>query len=481
MTAAPPALRSQLRLLLLLAAVALAARAITFGNPIVHVDEEYYFTVARAWWQGAIPYVDVWDRKPIGLFALYLPAAALGLPAGVWAYQAIALVAVVATAWLIARLARAAGWGEAAILAATAYILWLNLAGGEGGQSPVFYNLPMAAAACLIIGDRAARPRRAAAAMLFVGIAMQIKYSVVFEGVFFGLWIMARHWRTHSRAAATLALGAGLVATALLPTLIATLVYAAIGELGAFWFANFSSILARGADPFAQLARNIAKLVLILSPLVAMATVAWRDARAKGLTLDQTFLFGWLAAALGGLIAFGTWFDHYALPVMLPATICAAGAVAWRAEVRRLAVPILIVVALGGQALLLTNRAKRGTPQQFATLAAAVGKGPGCLFVYTGPIMLYPAIERCRLSRYLFRSHLSRDREAGAIGVDQAREVRRILARRPEVIVMRSWYRGERAEIRAIVLRAVASRYRPRAAVRVGRDTVHVFAATSPL
>ena len=204
MTLAPPAAAgvrtrqpqiTDFRLVLLIVGVAVAARAITFGNPIVHVDEEFYFTVAHEWLRGAVPYLDIWDRKPIGLFALYRPAAALGYPAGIWAYQALALTAVVATAWIVARLARDAGWGSAALLAAVAYILWLDLAEGEGGQSPVFYNLPMAGAAWLILGDRAARPTRALAAMLLVGVAMQIKYSVVFEGLFFGLWTLWRHWR----------------------------------------------------------------------------------------------------------------------------------------------------------------------------------------------------------------------------------------------------------------------------------------------
>ena len=84
--------------LMVLLAVALAARAITFGNPLVHVDEQYYFVVGDAWRHGAIPYVDVWDRKPIGLFLIYLLAALAGPVTGIYAYQAMALVAVVATA-----------------------------------------------------------------------------------------------------------------------------------------------------------------------------------------------------------------------------------------------------------------------------------------------------------------------------------------------------------------------------------------------
>ena len=64
---------------------AVCVRALTFGNPIVHVDEEFYFVTAQRMLEGAIPYVDVWDRKPIGLFLLYVPPAMFGVPASYFA------------------------------------------------------------------------------------------------------------------------------------------------------------------------------------------------------------------------------------------------------------------------------------------------------------------------------------------------------------------------------------------------------------
>lgn len=118
---------------LVLLGVALLVRAATFGNPVVHVDEEFYFLTARTMLEGALPYVDVWDRKPIGLFLVYLPAAALGMPLGIWAYQAMALGCVVATALLVARLADRAGWSRGALPAAIAYVLWLNFLDGARG------------------------------------------------------------------------------------------------------------------------------------------------------------------------------------------------------------------------------------------------------------------------------------------------------------------------------------------------------------
>jgi len=142
---------------------------------------------------------------------------------------------------------------------------------------------------------------------------------------------------------------------------------------------------------------------------------------------------------------------------------------------RRFAVPALVLALLGGQAMLLGRQANRGSARQFARLVAAVGQGPGCLYVYSGETMLYPATRRCTLSRYLFPSHLGRVRERGAIGVDQETEIRRILAAQPAVMVVRQPYRGERPEMRALVMARMAQAYRLKVQLPLGSDIVQVY------
>ncbi len=457
---------------LLLLLVALAARAITFGDPIVHADEEFYFSTAHAMWRGAVPYVDIWDRKPLGLFLLYLPAAALPWPIGIYVYQAMAYASVVATAALIVRLAVRAGWTRGAVPGGIAYIVWIDLAEGQGGQAPIFFNLLVIGAAALAMGSGGARAQRMVPAMLLVGLALQVKYSVVFEGAYFGLWAMAQRWRADRRVVPVLAHGAVLAIVALLPTLAVAAWYAHAGQFDAFAFANFRSILLRRPDGLAEQAGNFAGAAAILSPLVALAVIGFRSSER---TPARIFLFGWAAAALVGLIAFGSWFDHYTLPAMVPLAICAAGPLGDHPRIRRWAVPLLILVAIGGQGLLIGKRLGRGTPTQFVALAQAVGRGPGCLWVQSGSTMLYAFTDRCAVSAYVFPSHLGRMREQGAVGVDQMAEVRRILAAEPAVIVMRPAYRGERADIRAYVEAKVAAAYRLKARLPLGNQRVRVF------
>ncbi|MEG3181850.1 ArnT family glycosyltransferase [Sphingomonas sp. LT1P40] len=465
---------------LILIGVALAARAITFGNPILHVDEELYFVAARAMLDGALPFVDIWDRKPVGLFLLYAPAAALGFPTGIWAYQVLALACLVATAMLAARLARRAGWERGALAAGVAVILWPNLIDGQGGQAPVFYNLLMIAAAALIAprDDDAARPRRrfatGFAAMTLVGLALQVKYAAVFEGLFFGLWLLWREWRLGRSLPGILAVAVPLAGVALVPTLAGWAIYARMGHGDAWLYANFLSILDRNPDPWIEQIANLAAILLILSPLLAAAALAWRT---RGAAPVAGFLFVWALASVVGLLIFGSYFDHYALPLIPPLAIAAAGFFGLH---RRFALWTLVLVFLGGQVILFTKRTTRGTPGEVAAIAQVIGSGPGCLHVYSGSTMLYPMTGRCAVTRWIFPSHLSRIRERGAIGVEQEAEIDRILRARPEWVVMRKPYRGERPEIRAQMLAGVQRDYRQVTILPLGNERYALWRLATP-
>jgi hypothetical protein len=467
--------------ILLLAALVL--RGITFGDPILHIDEEFYFATARALIEGAVPYVDVWDRKPVGLFLLYAPAAALGMPLGIWAYQLLALASATATAALIARLADRSGWANGALPGALAYLIWLNLLEGDGGQTPVFYNLLMVGAASLLAprADDAADPGRrfrdGCVALALVGLALQIKYTVVFEGLFFGLWWIAREWRLGRPWWHALLFALPLAALAAMPTLAAWSWYAAHGFGDAFTYANFRSIGERHAGDWGESGGNLAILLLIVSPLVALATLAARLPRAAGALGEvQRWLIVWAVVAGGAVLVFGTWFDHYALPLLVPLCVCAAGFFAQHRRSRFVTPRLLIVAGVGALAIVFGKHFSGASRGQFAAVVRAIGQGSGCLWVYSGPPMLYPYAHRCVPTRYRFPSHLARVRERGAIGVDQQSEIERILATRPAIVVVSKPYRGERPELRALNVRALAGSYRVTAALPLGSDTLVVYA-----
>ena len=90
---------------LILAMLTLALRLPDIGNPLIDLDEQFYLLVGDRMLHGAIPYVDIWDRKPVGLFLIYAAARAIGGDPWI-GYQIVAAMAAMVTAGLIAALAR---------------------------------------------------------------------------------------------------------------------------------------------------------------------------------------------------------------------------------------------------------------------------------------------------------------------------------------------------------------------------------------
>ncbi len=313
-----PALDRRRRWALVGAVLLLAAFAIRsgqFGNPLIHVDENFYLLVGDRMLHGALPYVDIWDRKPVGLFLLFAAIRLLGGD-GIVQYQVVATLCAAATAFVIARMAAPMAGLKAATVAGVVYLLLLGLVGGTGGQAPVFYNLLVAGAAwaTLIVSTRpGVSPgqirRHGLIATGLIGLAMQIKYTAVFEGVFLGVSLMWAFWRCSewlSHLAIDTALWIGL---ALAPTLAALARYACLGHTEAFLYANFLSIGDRsGASPDELLYRLSKAWKALHIPLFAVVLAAvlepWRRFTAGPATFG--FALIWPAAAVGGYLVFGT-------------------------------------------------------------------------------------------------------------------------------------------------------------------------------
>src|SRR3546814_13631453 len=128
---------SNIGIMLLLLLADLIGRAPTCGNPVLHVDETFYFTVAHEMLRGDLVYVDIWDRKPNELFLIYHVPDLAGVKVGILAYQDMALAAVVAKAALIVRMAKAVGWHRGALLAELPNIPLRDVVDGHAGRCPV--------------------------------------------------------------------------------------------------------------------------------------------------------------------------------------------------------------------------------------------------------------------------------------------------------------------------------------------------------
>ncbi|MFC0408693.1 hypothetical protein [Roseomonas elaeocarpi] len=482
--------------------VALALRLPGFGNPVLDVDEEFYLLVGDRLLHGALPFVDIWDRKPAGLFLIYAAIRLLG-GTGILQYQLVATLSAAATATVIARIARRFAPGRGAILAGVAYLLWLDVLGGQGGQSPVFYNLPVALAALLTLGAVTGAPtpsrlrRQGCAVMLLTGLAMQIKYTAVFEGVFFGCALLLAARRGGAGPGRLAANAAAWIGCALLPTALVLGFFVAIGQGGAFAYANFVSIFQRSAPEDGSSLVRLGKMAAYLAPLAICAVLSrWPHrpaaiaARAEA-AAAQGFVVAWAGASVAGVLVFGTYYNHYALPMLVPLAAAAAPLLATadpRRALRaafaqpsavtaghalRLGFPLLALFAalVTGLVMHRHHLRNRGDGSQVRAIADYLRpRLHDCLFIFEGEPILYHLTGSCLATRYAFPSHLADAKEAGATGVVPEEEVARILGTRPEFVLSddaplprsnrRSW---------AVALEALEQNYHPVLRVQVGK------------
>ena len=426
------------RCLLILLLVVLFTRAGEFNNPLTHVDDQFYVFTGNAMLHGALPYVDVWDRKPIGLFLIYEGIAALGGDT-VIVYHLVAALFVLGTAVVVMQLGERIVSRSGGLRAGIAYIALLPTMGGGGGQSPVFYNLLIAIAALVTFDATVRADRRrwpaAIVTMALCGLAIQIKPTTLFEGAFFAIAFMLSEWRDTRRLASVITLAAVMAAVAAIPTIAAFGAYAALGHAWDMWFATVVSIFNRTPLSLDERFGDVPQMLLFLGvPLLvtfSALAVQWRSSGRDAVTL---FLTGWLAAAFVGFLAVPNFFNHYTLPLMLPMSVIMARLFADRRDgflFALMVVTVPIMIEAPTPKHLFDRRAS------FERAAQRIKRElhGGCLYVYYGPTALYDATGSCHLSPYVFPDHLETEVEASALPVSAEAEVERIFAQHPTVVL----------------------------------------------
>lgn len=437
-------LNRQTQTWLVLAAITvftLLIRLPEFGNPAPDFDEQLYFLAGDRIWSGALPFVDIWDRKPIGLFLIYAAIRLLGGD-GILQYQLVAAAFVVATSWMVYRMTlRFAGW-KGALSAAFLYIIYLRGLNSNVGQSETFLMLFCVGTMFLAIksletDDDSLIHRYAFAAMALMGVSLQVKYTVLPQCVFFGLFFL---WRIGSRkgyAAALLKYAPIFVALGLIPTALVASYYLAIGHFDDFFYANFTSIFDRGALTGGILYYCIFISAVMLSPMIALALSAWFE-RDRGATSAPAFaaIAIWGLACAAGIVMTGSIYIHYCVPLVPPLAILTG------AFVERLNIRLLGPVAILFHVLTITDYRQSFAKNDLDTVAMermAADMRPftkqGCIYIYDGPSMLYTTTASCLPTKRPYPDHLNNLQEKYSMGLDQAGEVSRVLSTRPVAIV----------------------------------------------
>jgi hypothetical protein len=423
-------IRSTFAQVAVLLALALALRAYTFGDPNLFIDEAFYFAAGDAMHHGAVPYVDVWDRKPFGLFALaYLIAGLSSAPA---AYQIAATLFAVLTAFVIGRIVNQWSRWSGGLGAGIAYLFLISAFQGFGGQTPVFYNLLIALAALLVVRSlpnlrEGTVPHAVPLAMLSAGLAITIKTTAVFEAAFLGLYavIALPSSERLRRGPVWAVIGAA-------PTLAIMAGYALIGHWSEYWQAMTGANLSAERWEAYSAQIRLRLMLFALAPILALAAFGWLELKREG----RHFAGLWIVAAMVALAAFPYFHSHYALPLLVPLCVTAGAFFA-----RQWIGPLALV----GLCALTFTRAPPIDRSHTERSIAAMGKLTSSirahgaergLFVYEGPPFLYTLAQQSFPSPLAFPAHLYHSIEKDVSHLATLGEVERVIAAKPGVVVM---------------------------------------------
>lgn len=427
-------------LLLVFVGTSLLLRMATFGHPNIDGDEAFYFLVGQAMHDGAVPYVDIWDRKPVGLFVIFWLIA--GISKSVVAYQVAAALFAGATAAVIATIASRWAGLRGALLAGLAYLLLLPLLWGYGGQAPVFYNLFIATAALLVMDALPALrqgrvPWQAGVAMLICGLAITVKQTTLFEAVYFGFVLIAALLQSSAPRRRIVVAFLALAAIGAAPTLAVSAWYWLAGYWSEYWHAMvISNISKPKPNGISVLARSLG-LYLRLAPIACAAILGLALRLPNGRTFsEKRFLVGWLIAAVLGFLSVPNFYMHYALPLLVP--LCIAAAAFFARKGLGLAA---FAIAAGFSlhwfypfAFEYTREARRAFDAMTRSIRAHdAGRD---LFLFDGPVLLYASTGKRPPSPLVLPMHFNYGIEKDVSHLRTSEELARVLANAPGAVMM---------------------------------------------
>lgn len=424
-------------LALLFAIVAIALQFTSFGDTNRSADELFYLLVGQRMHEGLLPYVDVWDRKPLGIFLIYYVIARFS--ESVVLYQVIACLFTAGSAVVIGLIVKTwAGW-RGALLSGLSFLAVTVIFQGSSGQTPDFYNILIATAALFIVREMDSLAQgvlrwRIWVAMALCGLAITIKQTSLFESIYFGLYVLVVLYRAGAKPGwiARVALGCALIGA--IPTLSIAAFYWHAGHWHEFWYAMVTSNIAKGG--VGGKGFRAVGLILRMAPLLVLALWVLFSLRTD--ERARFFLSGWLLMALVGFLSVPNFFTHYTLPLLVPLAVAAGMTLGTH---RRGGL-------LGGALAVYTfvwytppsqewSRSSAKAMNEAARLIRRHDPGGG-LFVFDAPSYLYSLSGKPFLSPLVFPHHVSNNIEKNVSHLKTNPEVDRILERAPGVVVISS-------------------------------------------
>ncbi|QCE35067.1 hypothetical protein FAI40_06805 [Acetobacteraceae bacterium] len=424
---------------LLLLLWAFSFRYLSFGDPLLHDDTNWYLYVGGQMLHGHFPYVDIWDRKPFGHFLLYAPFTFFGAYRYWVFYITITLIAWLSSC-LIYKIGRELTTKLGAFVGALFYCPLFNQYDGYAGREAIFFNLIILIAFGLVLlrferlqTNYTLLKKTAFEAMILFGICIEIKPTVVVDGIFLGCFFLYLCWQHQKSLTDILSNGVLWISLALFPTTLIALIYALEGYWQEWYFANVISCFKQQKAYCIHAYYNW--LFVFLTAFISFA-LAWiqayltKDTKRQKL-LSFIALWGLFSALFVTFEAAERRFVLAFLPIL--ALMCAA---VWQVKFlgRIPLCVVLLYVAYRGEHVIQWRASSPEKIAIYETQKRLILNHPGCLFIYNGAEIqdITPETANCHLTRYPHPNHLGQPLEQGALGLkDENAEIAAILAKKP--------------------------------------------------
>lgn len=462
-----------LRLLVGFAVFAIAFRSPGLLFSDLNWDEGLYRLIADSLVRGHAPYVEFWDRKPVGIFMILAAVQEILGPSILATRIATSLIIALGAAFL-SGIGRALfpSRPSAGLLGGILYVVFSVRFGGAGTNTELVFMPLNIVGLWLLLRAGTSGDRHnlmfALAAGLAMGAAIQVKYNAVFDIAAFALIFLLLRLDGLNLAALARLLPLGFSATlgVVLPTAAVMVWYAAVGHWDDWFGANIlanAKLVGETAPRFGF--GELPGFLWDADLLVFGAAVALASAAILTDPHERRSLFAlliWLVGDCLALLFLRRFADHMilqTLPVLSLLTGFAA-ALLWdispahrRAGRAALVAAAIAYVAWGGRTIarpfdaaveVLRMREVAGLPgwgDPAAVAAAAIRPRlhPGDEIYVVSPMLgIYQATGTLPPTRFPFVGHLWEG--YAHVGTD---EIARILGRRPAFIVVEDrWLPG---------------------------------------
>ncbi|PJZ45472.1 hypothetical protein [Leptospira brenneri] len=370
---------------IVLALFGYAFRYFTFSVSVLDWDEITYFIMGKGILLGKIPYVDLWDIKPIGIYLIHA-ISLLVLPYHTEVLRWTSFLHLLGLAMVVSSFVKNQSWIQRLFCGTLVLYFFSRLSSGLSANSEIYFLFYEWLGISFFF-----RKNSISISFFLLGIAFLIKYIIFFDVVFLGLYALWK--RSESTSFLRICLE---MSTFVIPIGTSILIYYFLGHSQEFFDALLTVSSKHQTNE--TIGFPFGTLISLFWPLFFLGFVTLLSDRK--FTSYKIVLVALTLTALLGASYTGYYFQHYFLALVPPLAILATPArkVSWQLSIFAL---FLVLYSWNS----VSNRWKKDLshiPDHSRIIAENIQKlGGGTVFVASGVHATYIFLNQLSPTEYV--------------------------------------------------------------------------------